>query len=271
MFFTFDAITINKQGKQISKVGKRAEYFRQDLETEVYLEMVAIPGGKFIMGSPNSEPKRWEAEGPQHEVTVPSFYLSKYPITQDQWEVVMGDNPSLFKGWNRPVEQVSWYDAVEFCQKLSEKTGYSYRLPSEAEWEYACRGGTTTPFYFGETIIPDLANYNSNYSYENGQTGEYLERTTYVGCFSPNPFGLYDMSGNVWEWCQDSWHENYENAPTDGSAWEIGGESDFRILRGGSWFSKPKGCRSAFRLWFDAQMKYPSFGFRVAAVSLPSE
>jgi formylglycine-generating enzyme required for sulfatase activity len=168
-------------------------------------------------------------EGPQHRVTIQSFWMGKYPITQRQWQAVMGENPSYFKGDNRPVENVSWEDVVAFCQRLSEKTGKTYRLPSEAEWEYACRAGTTTPFYFGETITTDLVNYHGEYPYAAAPEGVYREETTEVGIFPPNAFGLYDMHGNVWEWCADPWHDNYNGAPTDGSVWQEGGMMAFLL------------------------------------------
>ena len=180
------------------------------------------------MGSPEDEKGRDEDESPQHRVTVSTFFISRYPVTQAQWQAIasldkvdidLKADPSRFKGDNRPVEQVNWYDAVEFCARLSRETGREYILPSEAEWEYACRAGTTTPFHFGETITTDLANYNGNYTYGSGPKGVYREETTPVGSFSPNAFGLSDMHGNVWEWCEDNWHNNYEGAPTDGSAW----------------------------------------------------
>jgi formylglycine-generating enzyme required for sulfatase activity len=172
----------------------------------------------------------------------------------------MGANPAYFKGNNRPVENVSWNGAVEFCEKLSQKTGKKYRLPSEAEWEYACRAGTTTPFYFGESITPDLVNYNGNYAYASAPKGKYRKQTTDVGTFPPNAFGLYDMHGNVFEWCQDNYKENYINAPIDGSALTsqiaLG-----RLLRGGSWGNTPKHCRSAYR--YNGSPYYYDIGFRV--------
>ncbi|HIK09878.1 MAG TPA: formylglycine-generating enzyme family protein, partial [Oscillatoriaceae cyanobacterium M33_DOE_052] len=221
------------------------------------------------MGTPNSEPNRQDYEGPQHQVTVPSFYMAKYPITQAQYQAIMGQNPSKFKGSDLPVECVTWNDAVEFCQKLAQKTGQAYRLPSEAEWEYACRAGTTTPFHFGDTITTDLANYNGNEAYGNGPKGQYRKQTTPVGDFPPNAFGLYDMHGNVWEWCQDRWHNNYDVAPTDGSAWETGGESNLRVLRGGSWNLNPRYCRSGLRDRDVLGIRFYYCGFRVAVSQLP--
>ncbi len=190
--------------------------------------------------------------------------MSKYPITQNQYQAIMGKNPSYFKGGKRPVENVSWYDATEFCQKLSQKTGKNYGLPSESQWEYACRAGTTTPFYFGETITSELVNFNGYYPYAYAPTGKYRKETTDVGSFSPNAFGLYDMHGNVWEWCADDWHNNYKSAPIDGSAWETGGNSNFSPLRGGSWYGTPDNCRSAFRGSYTWRVLHNfNIGFRV--------
>ncbi len=240
------------------------ETFAEDLGNGITLEMVKIPGGSFMMGSPDTELDRQPRESPQHLVTVPSFLMGKFAITQAQYEAVMGNNPANFKGANRPVEQVTWNDAVEFCRKLSEQTGHTYRLPSEAEWEYACRAGTTTAFYFGETITTDLANYDGNYTYGKGVKGIYREQTTEVGAFPPNSFGLHDMHGNVWEWCADCWHDNYEGAPTDSSAWITGGNSKRRVRRGGSWDSNPRLCRSASRDCYVAGTRLNVLGgFRV--------
>ena len=159
----------------------------------------------------------------------------------------MRRNPSRFKSAKRAVENVSWYDALEFCERLSKKTGRPYRLPSEAEWEYACRAGTTTPFYFGETIMPALANYDCRKKYTSGIQGTFRKRTMNVGSFPPNAFGLYDMHGNVWEWCADPWHDDYRRAPSNSGVWEPGGNHSFRVLRGGSWCNDPRDCRSASR------------------------
>ncbi len=264
--FDFEVATIElkklgwpKQKTELSikKKQKQAQQFIEDLGNGIQLEMVAIPGGSFMMGLPKNEPGRRETESPQHQVTVPPFLLGKYPVTQAQWQVVaalpqvnqeLKPNPSRFEGANRPVERVSWHDAVEFCNRLSNHTQRPYRLPSEAEWEYACRAGTTTPFHFGETITTDLANYDGNYIYGDGVKGIRKGETTEVGSFKiANEFGLYDMHGNVWEWCQDDWHNNYEDAPTDGSAWISNKAKINKLLRGGSWNYGPDYCRSAYR------------------------
>jgi formylglycine-generating enzyme required for sulfatase activity len=243
--------------------------FTEDLGNGVKLEMIAIPGGTFWMGSPANEAERGDNESPQHQVTVPSFFMGKYPLTQAQYQAIMGKNPAYFKGNNRPVENVSWDDAVRFCQKLSQRTGKNYRLPSEAEWEYACRAGTKTPFSFGDNITTDLVNYNGNYPYKSAPKGKYREQTTDVGTFPPtfppNPFGLYDMHGNVWEWCEDDWHENYIDAPTDGSAWNSQSGSNTKLLRGGSWDFNARYCRSAARDRFSRDFRLNYYGFRVVS------
>ncbi len=174
----------------------------------------------------------------------------------------MGNNPAYFKGENRPIDNVSWEDASAFCQQLSQKTGNLYRLPSEAEWEYACRAGTTMPFHFGETIATNLANYDGNYTYGQGIKETHRNQTISVGSFPANAFGLHDMHGNIWEWCEDYWHGNYEGAPTDGSAWLRENEAN-RLLRGGSFSDFPRLCRSASRDVDDAGFRSSSVGFRV--------
>jgi formylglycine-generating enzyme required for sulfatase activity len=275
--------------------------------------MVAIPGGTFTMGSPVNERGSSSNERPQHNVTVPPFFMGKYPVTQAQWKVIasrtdlkvkidLDPDPSRFKGGNRPVERVTWYEAVEFCQRLSKLTGRDYRLPSEAEWEYACRSVISyqssviseelsleewnekynQPFYFGETITGELANYDASSTYADEPKGEYRQKTTPVGQFPPNAFGLYDMHGNVWEWCADDWHDNYKNAPTDGSAWIDDNEEEntnseneaytgknkknqpYTLLRGGSWYLQPEDCRSASRNYGVRRViRIIGYGFRV--------
>ncbi|MDM8564118.1 SUMF1/EgtB/PvdO family nonheme iron enzyme [Candidatus Halobeggiatoa sp. HSG11] len=254
----FETVTVDIKGKIINRKQHKTIQIVEDING-VSLEMVYIPSGEFMMGSDKEK-----TEKPIHKVTIKQpFYMSKYPIIQAQWQAVMGNNPSNFKGENRPVENISWKDAIEFCEKLSKLTNQIYRLPSEAEWEYACRAGTTTPFYFGETITPELANYNGNYTYGSGSKGKYRKQTTEVGIFLPNNFGLYDMHGNVWEWCADGWYDNYKDVPTDGSVWEKDNEN--RVLRGGSWGSIPYFFRSAYR----NRDSYPSYGigFRLVGVA----
>jgi formylglycine-generating enzyme required for sulfatase activity/uncharacterized caspase-like protein len=261
---------------------------RLDLGNGVNLDLVRIPAGKFMMGMPADERKialenrlkygskredveRWlDRSTPQHEVKVPSFLMGKYAVTNAQWQAIMGTKPSessdvKFQGENQPVINVSWDDAKEFCKKLSEKLKKNVRLPSEAEWEYACRAGTTTAFHFGETITPELVNYDGNYPYADAPKGEYRQKTVDVNFdkFSPNAWGLYQMHGNVWEWCEDVWHENYNGAPSDGSAWLIGGEQSIHIARGGSLIYYANYCRSAHRYRFGIDYRYSYVGFRV--------
>jgi formylglycine-generating enzyme required for sulfatase activity len=283
------------------------------------LAMLLIPAGSFEMGSPPQEQERADREGPQHRVELGQFLLGRTPITQGQWRQVAQWQPlpaerwgreldpepsffqprrnpkardfsdsrfSLLKGETdsdqRPVDNVSWLEAIEFCSRLSQRTGRHYTLPSEAQWEYACRAGTTTAFHFGATITPELANYDGTITYADGPKGEYRKQTTPVGMFPANAWGLQDMHGNVWEWCFDDWHDSYEGAPADGSAWlnsaepnnkattKNGNNSDSepqpRLLRGGSWGGHPADCRSAFRLNIHPGYRYDSLGFRVCCL-----
>ncbi|NEQ12245.1 MAG: formylglycine-generating enzyme family protein, partial [Moorea sp. SIO4E2] len=290
--FSFEVVTVNRRGVIINRESQQARYFTQDLGNGVDLEMVSIPAGNFLMGSSKSERGSDGRERPVHQVSIQPFLLGKYQVTQAQWRAVveklpkvnwdLDPDPSEFKGENRPVEQVTWLDAVEFCDRLSKYTGKQYRLPSEAEWEYACRAGTTTPFHYGETITSKLANYNASNTYAEEAKGYSRGETTPVGSFPPNSFGLYDMHGNVWEWCADPLHDNYKGAPTDGSVWSTN-HNPFNLLnpfnfnpfnnlnryimRGGSWDTLPGECRSAFRS--DYYLNVPIFtlvkvGFRVA-------
>ncbi|OUL34724.1 SUMF1/EgtB/PvdO family nonheme iron enzyme [Nostoc sp. 106C] len=276
--FNFDVVTVNAKSQEVKREKSQSQYFTEDLGNGVILEMVEIPSGKFLMGSSAEEGR--DNEKPQHQVTIESFFMGKHPVTQAQWRKVaalpevnrdLQANPSQFKGDNRPVEKVSWYDAVEFCDRLSQHTNKQYRLPSEAEWEYACRAGTTSPFHFGETITTELANYDGTFTYASEPKGKNRQQTTDVGSFPPNGFGLYDMHGNVWEWCQDDWHSTYKGAPADGSAWfddnnQLYQKEGRAALRGGSWIFNARICRSASRLNYDgAERDLISYltGFRV--------
>ena len=211
------------------------------------MKFVWIKPGNFTMGSPKEENERFPEET-QHKVTLTKgFYMGVYTVTQEQWKEVMGNNPSFFKGEkNLPVEMVSWDDCQEFIKKLREKDKKAYRLPTESEWEYACRAGTTTPFHFGETISTDQANYDGEAVYGNGKKGVFRKKTTPVGTFPANAWGLHDMHGNVWEWCQDWYGEYPQKEVVDPQGPEKG---EFRVLRGGSWHGYPQFCRSAFRVW----------------------
>jgi formylglycine-generating enzyme required for sulfatase activity len=274
--FEFEVAIV--EGSEIKKVRKQGICFVENLDETVTLEMVQIPSGRFLMGTPQEEMDYGECESQQHLVNVPSFCIGKFEVTQSQWQVVMHHNLSMSKGFNLPVENVSWQDAIEFCHRLSSLTGRCYRLPSEAEWEYACRAGSTTPFYFGDKLTTQLANYwDTNEERQQdedppqrgsvgiaglGSVG-YLQ-TQPVGSYPPNAFGLYDMHGNVFELCQDGWHDNYLGAPTDGSAWGSGEETGMVVIRGGSFDYYEDRCRSDDRSETRVNYRYHGTGFRVA-------
>jgi formylglycine-generating enzyme required for sulfatase activity len=261
--------------------------------------MVQIPGNTFTMGSPAGEASRDSAEETQHQVTLTGFSMSKYQVTQAQYEAVTGVNPSNFKSFvapetstaNRPVENVTWYDAIEFCNKLSEQelltpvytitgrtpaTGYpitaatvtpdwsknGYRLPTEAEWEYACRAGTATPFNTGNNITTDQANYDGRYPYNENQAGVFRNRTTGVESFAPNGWDLYDMHGNVHAWCWDRYDKDYySSSPEQDPTGPVSG--NFRVIRGGSWYSDGHQLRSARRSNYEPNSRSYTIGFRV--------
>jgi formylglycine-generating enzyme required for sulfatase activity len=270
--------------------------YRERLSDELGLEIMQIPAGAVWMGSPDTELERQDREGPQHEVILSTFFMGKYPITQLQWRFVaelppvnlrLNPDPARFEGDMHPVEEIAWFEAVEFCDRLSLHTGRPYRLPTEAEWEYACRAspiqtsgtpgsgevrsaGTTTPFHFGETITTDLANYNGadaqHGAYGHGPRGENRQTTTPVDHFGiANAFGLCDMHGNVWEWCQDPWRPTYGDGPSKRKtkAAPQPEQSTHRVARGGAWYTTPQRCRSASRIHFEAESRHPDLGFRV--------
>jgi sulfatase modifying factor 1 len=230
--------------------------------SSIGMKFVWIPPGTFLMGSPKDEIDRYENEL-QHKVTLTKgFYMGVYPVTQEEWHAVMGNNPSTFKGEkNLPVEQVSWEDCQQFVKKLRDKDKKPYRFPTEAEWEYACRAGSTTAFSFGATISTDQANYNGTEAYGNGNKGVWRKKTTRVGSFPANAFGLHDMHGNVWQWCQDRYGEYSHKDVVDPHGPDAGDGG--RVLRGGSWTYLPLWCRSAFRLKSGSGDRSDHFGFRV--------
>ncbi len=291
--FEFETATISRENEEwvVHRRRSSAWGYTESLNDEIGLEMVLIPGGTFVMGAPEDEPESRDRERPQHEVTIQPFFLGRYTVTQVQWRVVanypqiereLEPDPSEFKGDYRPVEQVNWKDAIEFCKRLSAKTGREYKLPSEAQWEYACRAGTKTPFHFGETIAPDLANYRGidkitkdgtySGSYRSGPRAKLnREQTTDVGYFPANEWGLYDMHGNVFEWCEDHYHLSYQGAPDDGSAWiDEDRINPNRVMRGGSWTRCPRNCRSAYRSsYIPRTYVHYDVGFRVLCV-MPS-
>ena len=241
-------------------------------------EMVVIPAGSFLMGSPEGEEGRTSDQGPQHRVSIARpFALGRHAVTFDDYHAYCAatgrtgeDRPPNDDWWcsRLPVVRVNWDDAMVYCQWLSVQTGQDYRLPSEAEWEYACRAGTATPFHFGDSISTDQANYNGNSTYGHGAKGEYREHKVSVGTLPPNPWGLHEVHGNVWEWCADCWNDDYEGAPTDGSAWQHG-NCRRRMQRGGSWGFGPADMRSAFRTAIETDFRGGDFGFRVARTLIP--
>ncbi|MEM8639841.1 MAG: SUMF1/EgtB/PvdO family nonheme iron enzyme [Cyanobacteria bacterium P01_G01_bin.54] len=284
--FSFETVFLDNAGVGSERITRTAKFFAEDLGDSIALEMVAIPGGTFRMGAPESEVDSHGRERPVRYATVRSFWMGKFVVTQEQWSRVAGfskievdlySDPAEFKGVDHPVEKVSWHEAIEFCTRLSKQTGKQYRLPSEAEWEYACRAGTTTPFHYGETITTDFANYRGQdweYKgitypgyYSKGPRGAFREKTLPVGQFPANDWGLFDMHGNVWEWCADHLHENYEGAPIDGRAW-IKEDGNHRMLRGGSWVNGPGDCRSARRFFVTPDSRSNDVGFRVVCNAL---
>ena len=283
--FTFETVKLQQEKNffgWISKDKKKlltveGQFFVEYLGDGVNLDMVFIPEGTFMMGGNKNEQERDKSENPQHRVNLKSFYMSKYPITQIQWRVVsrfpkvsrnLKPKPSFFKGRNGPVEKVSWLDAQEFCKRLSKFTTRNYRLPTESEWEYACRGNTDTTFFFGDIITPELANYDAkNNDKDKGKNSPRdIKRTTPVDNFYPNPFGLYDCHGNVWEWCEDHYTDNYTRHPRDGSAYYSPTNNPERVVRGGSWSLPSNYCRSAKRNSYIFDSSYNFIGMRVVCV-----
>jgi formylglycine-generating enzyme required for sulfatase activity len=251
------------------------------LSNAVGMTLALIPAGSFRMGSPDGEAERGKDEGPVHEVRITRpFYLGVHPVTQAQYQRVMGSNPSHFHagdggGPEHPVDQVTWDEAMEFCRRLSASpeeraAGREYRLPTEAEWEYACRAGTATPFWWGASASSTQANFKGSHPYGGGEKGPYPRRTTRVGAYSANPWGLHDVHGNVWEWCADWFDEAcYANSSIEDP---LGPESGSgRVLRGGSWHSVGGSCRAAFRCRYAPGSRYSSIGFRTALTAPQDE
>ncbi|WP_414568321.1 formylglycine-generating enzyme family protein [Nostoc sp. CCY 9925] len=255
----------------IERHEQQVTLFDERLDGQISIEMVQIPEGNYLMGAANNEGDY--RQRPQHPVTIASFFLSRFPVTQAQWRAIskttkvrieLNSDPSDFKGDNLPVENITWFEAIEFCERLQLQTGKPYRLPSEAEWEYACRAGTETPFYFGETISPQLANYDASKRYGSGPKGRSGKQTSEVGSHNAaNNFGLDEMHGNVSEWCADHWYEDYTNAPQDGSARITNNRATLRVIRGGSWRDEPNICRCAYRNGVPPRNKVLTIGFRV--------
>jgi formylglycine-generating enzyme required for sulfatase activity len=246
-------------------------------ECEKCPEMAVVPAGSFTMGSPANEPESYPSQGPQHQVTIGKFFaVGKFAVTFDEWEACVADGgcngyrPSD-QGWGRgrrPATNVSWDDAKAYVAWLTRKTGKGYRLLSEAEREYATRAGTTTPFWWGSAITPRQANYDGTAAYNKGAKGEYRQKTLPVDAFEPNPWGLYQVHGNVWDWVEDCWHDSYQGAPADGTAWTIG-DCRSRVLRGGSWINYPLDLRSASRGMSSSDLRFSRTGFRVGRTLTP--
>lgn len=248
--FTFDTVTLDAKGREIERRRSRAQRFVEHLGPRTALHMVQIAGGTFMMGAPADETGSVDSERPQHSVTVRPFCLGQFPVTIAQWRAVMGELPPMmmrlgdeFRASARqPVVRVTCDEAEAFCRALSRGARRRYRLPTEAEWEYACRAGTVTPFAFGASITRDIVSHDGEMKRLWGQSCA----TVPVGSLGvPNGFDLFDMHGNVWEWCRDSWHRSYDGAPSDGSAWRS--DERTRVLRGGSWYSPAHRCRAASR------------------------
>ncbi len=255
------AVALVLAGSVLIAAEPQAKPDSKSITNTLDMKFVLVSPGTFMMGSPKEEKERKPDEA-QHKVTLTKgFYMSVYPVTQEQWTAIMGKNPSKFQGdKNLPVEQVNWSECQEFIKKLQEKDKRSYRLPTEAEWEYACRAGTTTPFHFGETISTEQANYNGNYVYGTGKKGLYREKTVPVGSFPANAWGLHDMHGNVWQWCQDLFAEYpKQDVATD----PLGTTGENRVIRGGSWIDNPLECRSAYRGGCKPTLRHGLIGFRL--------
>ena len=270
--FDFETISVDGNGNTVEKWRRQAKFFREQLLDGVGIDMVAVDGQAFLMGAAARDPRRGPYDCTLRCDESPPFFMGKTAVTQEQWRAVarlpsvnreLDPSPACFSGDQHPVECVSWHDAQEFCARLSKHTGHGYRLPSEAEWEGACRAGTTGPFHFGATLTGDLANYGAVHAYDAEPSGAYRRSTTHVAQFIPNGNGLYDMHGNVWEWCADRWHDIYRGSP-DASTAASGGESDRRTLRGGSWADNPAKLRSASRSGYSATSLNRIVGFRLA-------
>lgn len=258
----FETPTLNAKGEIIARTRGTAEQVTEDLGKGITLDLIVIPAGIYQMGSrPNTGSPD---ETPQHFVSIKSFLLGKFLVTQRQWKAIMSKLPPCrFKGDDLPVERVAWEDAQKFCRRLAQKTGNAYRLPSETEWEYACRAGTTTPFSFGETLTIAVARFNGMHTFREEPPGQYPHVTSPGGTFPPNVFGVYDMHGNLWEWCADNWLDDYSSSPRDNSSYQ-NKDSRYRVARGGSWHEPPGLCRSAARLKVLQTDADEVMGFRVA-------
>ncbi len=260
--FEFEVVQVDAQGQVVARQARTTPGFTERLPAGAALEMVAVPAGRLSMGSPRHE--GGDDERPQHLVAVSRFFMARALVTQAQWQAVTGRWPAgRFRGDDLPVDSVSWVEARAFCQRLARHTGRAYSLPSEAQWEYACRAGASTPFAFGATLTGDLANYCAEHTYRAERPGPYRHVTTPAGTFPANPFGLYDLHGNLWDWCADAWHADYAGAPAGDAPWAARGDRAGRAVRGGSWHDVPAACRWAARVRFEAGQGDEIVGFRV--------
>lgn len=266
------SVKLNDRGEIIDRPPCQGQIFQEDLGNGVLLTMVRIAPGKFVMGSPATEEDSQTHEQPQRQVDISEFYLGQTQVTQTQWSAIFNDKSASLNRQNRlPAHSMNWLEAIDFCDRLSEKTGRQYRLPSESEWEYACRSHTTTPFAYGDSIIPSVVNYNGEHPYAQAAKGIFRQKATPVATFAPNLFGLYDMHGNLWEWCLDEWFDSYDGAPTDGSPWgniTVRDGQQLRVVRGGSWFSHARICRAASRAGLFALFRHNFYGMRVVCTRL---
>jgi eukaryotic-like serine/threonine-protein kinase len=265
------SVKLNDRGEVIDATPSQGQVFQEDLGNGVFLSMVRIPPGKFVMGSLATEEGSTRNEHPQHVVDIPEFYLGQTLVTQAQWAAMF---PAKSIGFGRngrlPAHSMNWLEAIDFCDRLSAKTGHKYRLPSESEWEYACRAGTTTPFAYGDSISTNVVNHNGEHPYARSPRGIFRQTVTPVATFAPNLFGLYDMHGNLWEWCLDEWFDSYDGAPIDGSPRGNISARDgqqLRVVRGGSWFSYARICRAASRAGLFALFRHNYYGMRVVCTS----
>lgn len=271
--FEVETPHLDSAGRTLAVARSRARFLRVALGDAVHLDLIAVPAARYRMGASVAEAHCGPYECLPRIVDTSPFYLARTPITQAQWRAVaalpavtrdLAAAPSCFDGDAHPVECVSWLDAQEFCARASRATGHALRLPSEAEWEAACRAGTSTPFHFGQTLTGAHAHYAAHHVYAAEAPAAAPHGTAPVGAHAPNALGLQDMHGNIWEWCADRWHDSYADAPRDGRAWTDGGREEWRSLRGGSWADAPGRLRAAHRSGYAAASYNRLIGLRVA-------